>query len=89
MQSKSFAQAGGFFIEEMDGEVLLYKTGTHKAVYLNETAALVWKLCDGERTVGDIAKLLADSFPNCGTLEQDVQKAMETLLREGVISARS
>jgi hypothetical protein len=89
MQSDSFVQTTGFFIEEMDGEILLYKTGTHKAVYLNETAALVWKLCDGERTVREIADLLAEGFPDCEDLDQDVEKAIRSLLREGAVSARS
>jgi pyrroloquinoline quinone biosynthesis protein D len=89
MQSDSFVQTTGFFIEEMEGEILLYKTGTHKAVYLNETAALVWKLCDGERTVREIANLLAEGFANCEDLDQDVEKAIHSLLREGAVSARS
>jgi pyrroloquinoline quinone biosynthesis protein D len=88
-RGESFAQTTGFFIEEMDGEILLYKTGTHKVVYLNETAALVWKLCDGERTVREIADLLGKGFPNCGDLAQDVEKAIQSLLKEGAISARA
>jgi pyrroloquinoline quinone biosynthesis protein D len=89
IRGEPFVQTTGFFVEEMDGEIMLYKTGTHKAVYLNETAALVWKLCDGERTVEEMAKLLREGFPNCGDLSRDVEKAIQSLLKEGAISARA
>ena len=90
MQEQSFAQSTGFFVEEMSGEILLYKTGTHKAVYLNETAALVWRLCDGTRTVKEIADLLGKNFPSSeGYLARDVQKAVEMLLKEGALSAKA
>ena len=42
-------QAFGFFVEEMEGENLLYRLGGHKAIHLNDTATVIWKLCDGSR----------------------------------------
>jgi hypothetical protein len=42
----------------MPDEVLVYDLKRHKAHCLNQTAAMVWKYCDGQRTVADIAKLM-------------------------------
>ncbi len=41
----------------MPEEVLVYDLDTNKAHCLNETAAFVWKSCDGVNSVADITKL--------------------------------
>lgn len=41
-------------IQEMPDEVLVYDLETNKAHCLNQTAAFVWKYCDGENSVADI-----------------------------------
>lgn len=49
-------------IQEMPGEVLVYDLDTNKAHCLNQTAAFVWKSCDGKNSVADITRLVgADS----------------------------
>jgi len=40
-------------------ELLLYATETHEAHCLNETAAIVWKQCDGKTSVSEIARRLS------------------------------
>ena len=50
-------QAKGFVIEEMDDEILLYKPSLHRAIHLNGSAATIWKLCDGTRTIKDLVTL--------------------------------
>jgi hypothetical protein len=42
-------------IHEVEGETLVYDLKSHKAHCLNPTAALVWKHCDGKRTVEQVA----------------------------------
>ncbi len=42
-------------IQEMPDEVLVYDLETNKAHCLNQTAAFVWKNCDGQNSVADIA----------------------------------
>ena len=53
----------GFELEEIDGEILLYSPTSTRSVYLNLTASLIWRLCDGVHNVGDIVKQLEDAFP--------------------------
>jgi hypothetical protein len=43
-------------IQEHDGEVLIYDLRRDKAFCLNSTAALIWRLCDGNRSVGEIGE---------------------------------
>jgi hypothetical protein len=43
-------------IDELPDEVLVYDLDRHKAHCLNQTAALVWKLCDGRTTPRLIAR---------------------------------
>jgi Coenzyme PQQ synthesis protein D (PqqD) len=45
---------------ELSDELLVYDLKRHKAHCLNQTAAAVWKLCDGKATVKEIAKSLAE-----------------------------
>jgi hypothetical protein len=43
---------------DMPDEVLVYDMKTHQAHCLNQTAATVWKYCDGETTVSEITMRL-------------------------------
>jgi coenzyme PQQ biosynthesis protein PqqD len=79
-------QAFGFFVEDMDGEKLLYRLGAHKAIHLNQSAAVIWTLCDGTRTVADIIKLLAEEYPGSEPdIESDVRTALDMLGGEGAL----
>lgn len=81
-------QAPGVLAEEVDGELLLYRLGDHKAVHLNDTASLIWQLCDGSRDLEAMLSELRALFPDAGEeLEADVQEALSFLLAEGAIVA--
>ena len=54
-------------------------------MYLNESAALVWQLIDGQRRIADIESLLAGAYPEAATLQADVIEAIEALHSHGVI----
>jgi hypothetical protein len=43
---------------QITGELLVYDLKRHKAFCLNNTAATVWKNCNGKRTVSDLAAAL-------------------------------
>jgi pyrroloquinoline quinone biosynthesis protein D len=88
MQEPRFAKNPDLHVEDMDPEILLYERGSHRTIYLNETAAVVWKLCDGTRTLADVVGLLSDHYPEAGTaLALEVEQTVEMLLREGALSA--
>lgn len=57
-------------MQELPHEVLIYDTERHKAHCLNQTAALVWKQCDGHTSVSEIARRLEKSLGS--SVDEDV-----------------
>ena len=51
-----------FIVEEISDETLVYDEDSYRAHYLNPTAAFVWRHCDGQTSIGELAKLLHDEF---------------------------
>ncbi len=49
-------------VEEISDETLVYDEDSYRAHYLNPTAAFVWRHCDGQTSIGELAKLLHDEF---------------------------
>ena len=85
-QLKPVPRAGVRF-EELDGEAVVYDRSGHKAIYLNETANVVWQLCDGQRTVAEIAALLAKEFPEAAAeIESDVSDAVDSMVAARVMT---
>jgi hypothetical protein len=50
------ARKDGLVIQETADEVLVYDLTTNKAHCLNQTAAFVWKSCDGRSSIEEITK---------------------------------
>ncbi len=48
------ARKDGLVVQEMPEEVLVYDLATNKAHCLNQTAAFVWKNCNGDNSIGEI-----------------------------------
>jgi hypothetical protein len=75
-----------FQIEQIDGETLLYQHQLKRVIYLNESAALVWHLCDGRRSVADIIDLLINSYADIeDTVRADVIEAIDGLVLEDAL----
>lgn len=55
---KPVARQDGLVIQEMPEEILVFDLKTNKAHCLNQTAALVWKSCDGKNSIPNIAQIL-------------------------------
>ena len=52
------ARKSGLVIQEVPDEVLVFDLESNKAHCLNNTAAMVWKSCDGKMSVPEIAKFI-------------------------------
>ncbi len=56
------ARKESLLVEELSDETLVYDLERHKAHCLNQTAAFVWRHCDGQTSVGELARLLEDEL---------------------------
>src|SRR5882762_10319132 len=59
MKVSPVARTESLIVKEVDGETLVYDLKTDKAHCLNDTAARVWKNCDGHNSVSEIAEVLS------------------------------
>lgn len=65
-------------------ELLVYDERRHQAFCLNAVSAAVWKLCDGQRTVEQIAAA-AQSAGLAGLTEEAVLLAVDQLHADGLV----
>ncbi|MDH3493386.1 MAG: PqqD family protein [Acidobacteriota bacterium] len=78
------SRRNGIVVQDLQEETLVYDLESNKAFCLNETSALIWKACDGTRTVSEITDHVnrdLDDSAN-GAL---VEFALDQLLKEGLI----
>ncbi len=79
--------AGDYRLEEFDGELLLYHPATTRTLHMNDSASLIWNLCDGKRTIQDIVTTLAEAYPESAeSIENDVTQTIKNLFDNGVLS---
>jgi hypothetical protein len=75
-----------FRLEKFDNEILLYSVTDTKAVYLNDTATLVYGLCDSGQSVGEIIALLEKAYhEQHDAIRGDVTTALQQLLENEAI----
>lgn len=79
-------RAEGLEVEKIPCCWLVWKKGEDRRVKLNESSMLIWQLCSGEVSVGEIIAGLEEQFPEAQGIEKDVQRALDELLAEGLIS---
>jgi len=83
-QQKPLARRENLVIQEASEETLIYDLSLDKAHCLNQTAAAVWKVCDGENTISDIAKTLKNDF-GTNVPEDLIWLAIDQLSKENLL----
>ncbi len=74
-----------YLLERIDGEITVYHPTLTTAVYLNETGALIWELCDGKRTIADIIQVLREQYPESHTqIDTDVKTVINQLVEHDI-----
>jgi Coenzyme PQQ synthesis protein D (PqqD) len=71
-------------VRQLCDELVVYDKATNKAHCLNESAAEVWNLCDGKRTVAEIVPLLKKKA-KAPTDEQMLWMALLRLEKAGLL----
>lgn len=83
---KPVARRQDLVIQEMTDEVLVYDLQTNKAHCLNETAAAIWKSCDGVNTVADISRSIKGTNGDSAG-EEMVWLAIDQLSEKNLLTA--
>jgi hypothetical protein len=84
--SRPLARTEGVLTETLDGELLVYDVDGDIASHLNRTAALVWRGCDGRRTVTELMTLVGEELDETAD-ENVVLMALDSLSEHGLISS--
>lgn len=82
------ARQEDLIVEELPDEVLVYDLNTDEAHCLNQTAALIWKNCDGQKSVGEIAASLGQQLES-PVSEQVVMLGLEELSSYSLLKQRT
>ena len=65
----------------LDTEALVVDVGGGTLYPLNSVAARIWQLCDGARSVDDIARVLADEFEaDEAVIRRDAERFIDDLV---------
>ena len=85
-QTKPPKKCEGFLVEELDGEVVLLHPAKNIIIHSNETAALIWQMCDGINTVEDIVNILSGAYPESkNEIAKDVPETIQKLRTQGAL----
>ncbi len=80
-------QNSDFKLEQFDDEILLYSITDTRAIYLNNTAFLVYGMCGSGQSIGEIISLLEEAYPEQrDTIRGDVIAALEQLRQIGALT---
>jgi hypothetical protein len=83
-QKNPLSRKEDIVVQEADGEVLIYDLKDNKAFCLNDTSALIWQMCDGTKSVGEISGELGKKL-NQPANEDLVWLAIEQLKKENLL----
>ncbi len=75
-----------FKAEKFDNEILLYDASSSKGVYLNETAYLVWQMCENGLSAGEMIEVLEEEYSqHKAVIREDIVSAIESLVKSGAL----
>lgn len=87
LKDKTPTTVADFKLEELDGEMLLYSPASTRSIYLNPSASVIWQLCNGEATIGEITEALSERFPDAAAdMQKDVAETIQTFLDNDAIT---
>ena len=86
-EAMPLARTSEIVVLEVEKETLVYDLRVNEAHCLNETAAFVWKYCDGRNTVSDLSDLVGKHYkiPAGGDY---VMLALDQLGERGLLAER-
>jgi Coenzyme PQQ synthesis protein D (PqqD) len=84
MTNKLRTRESDLVVQDLKNEILIYDLKIDKAFCLNQTAAIVWRLCDGKRSAAEISRLMCKE-KKTKVSENFVWLALEGLKKENLL----
>jgi len=79
------AKAPGLEINPVNDGYVVYQAARDRVHYLNQTAAIVFELCNGQNSPDDIAALLQQAWELTTPPATQVADCLSSLRQEGLI----
>jgi hypothetical protein len=77
----------GYQIELLDGEMVLFHPTKVTLLHCNQSGAMIWQLCNGQRTVAEIIQLLKAIYPEAAQeIGVDVKTTLQSFAQHGAIT---
>ncbi len=80
------ARSENLLIEDVSGELLIYDVNTNRAHCLNESAAAIWRHCDGSRSIDKLADHLFPTL-DASDARHIVDVGLQRLRRRRLVDA--
>ena len=84
--NKPLARKDNIVIQKLENETLVYDLKENKAFCLNETSAIVWELCDGNRTATEMSDEMSKKLKT-RLSEELVYLALDQLGKDGLLDS--
>lgn len=87
MEIRPLSRKSNLVTREVGKEILIYDLETNKAHCLTETAAFIWKNCDGKNSIAELRKLVEKEFKT-SVNEDFVWLAIDQLSQENLLQEK-
>ena len=80
----------GLWIEDLDEEIVILMEATDQIHILNETAAEIWRLVDGEKNIEQIGRSFAAFYPeeDPEALVADAEAVLRDLMDKKLVAPK-
>ncbi len=82
-------QNPNYVLDRQENEYQLLDIDQQTSIFINESASLIWQLCNGEQTVSQIKTMIKDSYPDMAdTIDEGVDQTVEMLESHQALSVK-
>lgn len=78
-------KTAGLEINAVTDGYIVYQADRDRVHYLNQTAAIVFELCDGRNDIADLARIIQQAWQLEAPPIEEVTDCLDALRREGLI----
>jgi len=85
MREARFQKVEDLELSEVPDGYVVYQSAKDRVHFLNQVAAVIFELCDGNHTTADIRSILVSGYDLRNFPDEDFRAALDNMLAEGLI----